>query len=100
MRELRLWGTEERVEEAFDDIEELASRCRFRDCRHEQEPGCAVLRAVEEGILDPARLESHRKLRREMEHQLQKTDVRARQEQKTRDKRRMRSYNRTIKRKR
>lgn len=100
MRELRLWGVEEGVEEAFDDIEELASHCRFRNCHHEQEPGCAVLKAVEDGILDPARLESHRKLRRETEHQIRRTEVRTRQEQKAKDKRLTRSYNRTTKPKR
>ncbi len=100
MRELQLWGTEEAVEESFDDIEELASRCKFRDCRHEREPGCAVLKAVEDGTLDPARLESHRKLRREREHQVRKTDARTRREQKAGDKRLLRSYNRKTRRKR
>lgn len=100
MRELRLWGAEEEVDDVFDDIDELAARCRFRDCRHDREPGCAVLRAVEEGTLDPARLESHRKLQRELEHQKRRTDVRVRLEEKAKVKRIMRSYNRNVKRKR
>ncbi len=103
MRELRLWGAEEEVAEAFDDIDELAARCRFRDCRHDREPGCAVLKAVEEGTLDPARLESHRKLRREMEHQKRRTDVRARMEEKAKTKKlakTIRQYKRNDKRKR
>ncbi len=100
MRELQLWGAEEGVEESFEDIEELASHCRFRDCRHEREPGCAVLRAVEEGALDPARLESHRKLQRESERQVRKTNARARREQKGKDKRTMPAHNRTTRRKR
>jgi ribosome biogenesis GTPase len=100
MRELQLWGAGEEVDEVFDDIEELAEQCKFRDCRHDREPGCAVLKAVEEGTLDPARLESYRKLLRETEHQKRRTDVRARIEQKEKDRKVMRQYNRTSKRKR
>jgi ribosome biogenesis GTPase len=102
MRELQLWEVEEGIDEAFDDIEELAKHCKFRDCRHGQEPGCAVRKAVDDGNLDPARLESHRKLLREMEYQRGRGDVRTRQEQKAKDKkmgRIIREYNRTYKRK-
>jgi ribosome biogenesis GTPase len=63
MRELALWDGP--GEAAFSDIGSLASRCRFRDCTHGTEPGCAVRAAVAEGRLDPARLESRRKLLRE-----------------------------------
>jgi len=66
MRELSLWEAEESVEESFEDIEELAARCRFRDCRHDREPGCAVCAAVEEGTLDHARLLAYHKLHREI----------------------------------
>jgi ribosome biogenesis GTPase len=66
MRELALWDTEG-VADTFGDIAPLAEGCRFRDCRHETEPGCAVKAAAESGALDPARLESYRKLRREQE---------------------------------
>ena len=103
MREIQLWGTEEEVEEAFDDIAELAKQCKFRDCRHDREPGCAVLNAVEDGTLDPGRLESHRKLQREAEHQKRRSNVRAQLEQKQKDKRltkMIRLYKRTDKRKR
>lgn len=65
LRELRLWDESEGLERAFDDIGELAARCRFNDCRHESEPGCAVRAAIEEGSLDPARLASYFKLQRE-----------------------------------
>jgi ribosome biogenesis GTPase len=102
MRELQLWEVEEGLDEAFDDIGELAKHCKFRDCRHDQEPGCAVRKAVDDGNLDPARLESHRKLLREMEHQRSKDDVRARLEQKEKDKRIgkvIREYNRKYRRK-
>jgi ribosome biogenesis GTPase len=65
MRELQLWDAD--VEEAFADVADLAAGCRFRDCAHGQEPGCAVLSAVRAGTLDPQRLESFVKLRQEVE---------------------------------
>lgn len=68
MRELQVWGDEEGLKQAFDDIDELALRCRFRDCSHESEPGCAVREAVENGDLDPDRLESFFKLRKEFKY--------------------------------
>ncbi len=54
---------------AFEDIELLAANCRFRDCRHENEPGCAVLAAVESGDLDAGRLESYRKISKELDYE-------------------------------
>ena len=63
---------------AFPDIEKCAEGCRFRDCRHETEPGCAVLAAVEAGTLDPARLGSFRKLQAEAAYEQRKSDPRAR----------------------
>lgn len=62
MRELQLTDAETGIANLFSDIEDLATNCRFNDCRHEQEPGCAVLAAVESGELDPQRLERWRKL--------------------------------------
>lgn len=66
MRELHLWVADEGLEDAFEDVVELAAGCRFTDCRHEGEPGCAVQQAVVRGELDPARLESYRELQREL----------------------------------
>jgi ribosome biogenesis GTPase len=66
MRELQLWANEESLDQTFDDIAELARACRFRDCSHESERGCAVLAAIAAGSLDEARWESYRKLRREI----------------------------------
>lgn len=66
LRELQLWASEEGLASAFGDVEALAPRCRFRDCAHESEPGCAVLAAVEKGMLPEARLASYRKLRAEL----------------------------------
>ena len=65
MRELQLWDGEAGVLAAFGDIETLAAGCRFGDCRHDTEPGCAVKAAADDGRLDPDRLESYRSLRRE-----------------------------------
>ncbi len=78
IRELRIWILDEGLSGAFPDIEELAAQCRFRDCRHETEPGCAVLAAVEAGTLDPARQASFRKLRAEAAYEQRKNDPRAR----------------------
>jgi len=62
MRELGLWDAAEGVSTAFADIRSLAGRCRFGDCTHTGEPGCAVLAALERGELDPGRLASYQKL--------------------------------------
>ena len=78
MRELRVGVLDEGLKEAFADIEEFAVRCRFRDCRHDGEPGCAVLDAVHQGTLDAARLASFRKLQAEAAHELRRTDPLAR----------------------
>lgn len=66
MRELALLADADDVSASFDDIESLSASCRFRDCTHSSEPGCAVLNAVESGDMDPGRLESYRKQLREL----------------------------------
>ena len=66
MRELKLTGEESLEEGGFEDIEALAAQCRFSDCQHAGEPGCAVRAALDAGTLDPARYESWRKLGAEM----------------------------------
>ncbi len=66
LRELQLWSDGVGLETTFGDVHELSSACRFTDCRHGSEPGCAVRAAVEEGRLDPARLESFLKLQAEL----------------------------------
>ena len=65
MRELRLTDAADGIDQVFADITELANACRFSDCRHETEPGCAVLSAIEDGRLDPARFARWQKLQRE-----------------------------------
>lgn len=66
MRELQLWGTGEGFKGTFDDIEKLASKCRFSDCQHENEPHCAVKKALQMGTLERSRLENYRKLQKEL----------------------------------
>jgi len=82
LRELQLWDAEDGLTRTFAEIDELAERCRFSDCRHEGEAGCAVRAALDAGLLDPARLENRRKLLREQEFLQRKVDPQARQEQK------------------
>ncbi len=85
MRELQLWDTGEALAGAFGDIEALSEGCRFRDCRHAGEPGCAVAAAISEGtLLDAARLESYHKLQQEQAYQARQQDQRAQLEQKRR----------------
>ncbi len=75
IRELQLWADDESsLEETFDDIEELARGCRFRDCDHGQEPGCAVRAAIRDGSLEPARLRNYNDLREEQRRLEQRRD--------------------------
>ncbi|ATB46641.1 ribosome small subunit-dependent GTPase A [Corallococcus macrosporus] len=69
MRELGLWGEDDGVEQTFPDILELAAGCRFTDCQHQREPGCAVRDAVAAGALPGSRLASYERLRRERAYQ-------------------------------
>ena len=85
VRELGLWLSAEAVATAFPEIEDAAQRCRFGDCRHEGEPGCAVLEAVAEGALDEGRLTSFLRLRREAENLDLRRDSARRHEIRARD---------------
>ena len=77
IRELRVWALDEGLGLAFPEIEELARSCRFADCRHAEEPGCAVLAAEADGRLRAERLASFRKLQAEAAYQARKSDPRA-----------------------
>jgi ribosome biogenesis GTPase / thiamine phosphate phosphatase len=81
MRELQLSDAPVGVEEAFDDVTELSLQCRFSDCAHNAEPGCAVQEAIRNGLLNPERLASYRKLQRELAALELKLDARAKSEQ-------------------
>ncbi|MFI8070954.1 ribosome small subunit-dependent GTPase A [Streptomyces sp. NPDC086033] len=80
LRGVGLWDAETGVGQVFAEIEALAAQCRFHDCAHESEPGCAVLAAIDSGELPERRLESYRKLIRENQRIVAKTDARLRAE--------------------
>ena len=79
LREIQLWADEQALPAAFADVDAVAAECRFRDCRHESEPGCAVLAALAEGRLPAERFSSFVKLRKEVRHLALRQDARARQ---------------------
>ncbi|MBF6328545.1 ribosome small subunit-dependent GTPase A [Nocardia transvalensis] len=80
LRSVGLWDATEGLSRTFSDIETLAAECRFADCAHQSEPGCAVLAALESGELPQRRFDSYRKLQRENEWLAARTDARLRAE--------------------
>jgi ribosome biogenesis GTPase len=82
MRELQLWASQESVDAAFDEIAEIAAGCRFRDCKHAGETGCAVEAALARGTIGADRMASYRKLAAEARHHEVMTDKFAALEQK------------------
>ena len=76
MRELGLWGVDA-DEVGFEDIEQMAAYCRFADCKHLNEPGCAVKKAVDNGDIDPSRLQNYHRLQREAEYHQRKQNLSA-----------------------
>jgi ribosome biogenesis GTPase len=92
MRELSLYDDTDGVDTAYADVALLAADCRFRDCQHRTEPGCAVAAAIDDGRLDPARYSAWRKLQAEAHRQLLRVDARARAAEKAR----LRSFHRAI----
>src|ERR1700680_1159389 len=81
LREAQLWEGDEALVNVFEDIEELALACRFTDCGHDTEPGCAIKAALEAGTLDAGRFRSYRKLQRELRAVAAKSDARIRIEE-------------------
>jgi len=77
MREFQLWNESESVDSSFTDITALAQSCKFNDCRHREEPGCAVRQAIEEGTLEESRFASYLKLQREIAYLERKSDSQA-----------------------
>lgn len=77
LREVGLWQSDGALDQTFPELEGLAASCRFTDCAHEREPGCAVLAAVASGALAAERLESYRRLRKELEFLDRKVDAEA-----------------------
>jgi len=84
MRELQLWESADGLGETFSDIEELSARCRFNDCAHASEPGCAIQAALEDGTLELERWASYQKLQRELAHLERRLDKRAQAEERKR----------------
>ncbi|WP_346290317.1 ribosome small subunit-dependent GTPase A [Sphaerothrix gracilis] len=74
LREIQLWASEDSVQETFADIEAIAANCHFRDCQHQQEPGCAVQQALTTGDLSAHRLASYQKLQREQAYLARRQD--------------------------
>ncbi|HET7828039.1 MAG TPA: ribosome small subunit-dependent GTPase A [Candidatus Limnocylindrales bacterium] len=99
IRSLGIAGAADGLEPAFADIADLALQCRFSDCRHAGEPGCAVAAALTDGRLAPDRLESHRKLEREAAHVARTTDPLLRAEERRKWKAIHSSVNQHMKRK-
>jgi ribosome biogenesis GTPase / thiamine phosphate phosphatase len=84
LREIQLWSDGTGLDAAFEDVRGLEASCRFTDCGHGTEPGCAVRRAVEEGRLEPARLDSLRKLQAELRAREVREDPLARRAERAR----------------
>jgi ribosome biogenesis GTPase len=82
LREVQLWAADDGLDQAFADVDELAADCRFNDCVHTHEPGCAVQEAIDEGRLPRERLQSYRALQRELRRLAAKQDARIRSEEK------------------
>ncbi|MBD2508594.1 ribosome small subunit-dependent GTPase A [Nostoc muscorum FACHB-395] len=76
MREIQIWASDEGLQETFTDIETLAQKCHFRNCQHNNEPGCVVQKALAEGELDYSRFLSYQKLQKELDYLTRKQDQR------------------------
>ncbi|NIP43243.1 MAG: ribosome small subunit-dependent GTPase A [candidate division Zixibacteria bacterium] len=97
MREIQLWGDESGLSQVFDDIEAFASQCKFRDCSHNGEPGCAIEKALEDGSLDKKRWSNYRKLQKELRFLAVRQDKKeARRQQREWDKK-IRQYHQQMK---
>jgi ribosome biogenesis GTPase len=82
MRDLQVWSDEQHLAETFDDIEQLSSFCRFSDCQHNSEPGCAIQAAIAEETLSEERWLSYQKYQRELEFLSEQQDVHAKLQRK------------------
>lgn len=94
MRELQLWDAGDGFTDSFSDIEELAAQCRFGDCAHTNEPGCAVKAALADGTIKANRLENYRKIQKERDFLNTRLDTRAQLNKKARDKKIHKAMNR------
>jgi ribosome biogenesis GTPase len=81
LRELQLWETDDGLDQAFVDVAELIAQCRFSDCQHRTEPGCAIKAGLADGSLPVERWESYQKLQGELARLERKLDPKLRSEQ-------------------
>jgi ribosome biogenesis GTPase len=81
LRELQLWETDDGLDQAFVDVAELVAQCRFSDCQHRTEPGCAIKAALADGSLPAERWQSYQKLQRELARLERKLDPKLRSQQ-------------------
>jgi ribosome biogenesis GTPase len=81
MREIQMWGNENDLRDSFDDIESLSLQCRFSDCLHDTEPGCAIMEAIVSGNLDSSRYRSYLKLKKELRYAALREDGTLHQEE-------------------
>ena len=84
IRELQLWENTSAIETTFEDVEAYGNACKFKDCKHESEPGCRIRQALESGELSEARYQSYQKLQKELAYEKRKQDQKARLEEKNR----------------
>jgi len=80
LREIQLWVNEDALDKAFGDLREYAVQCKFRDCTHLNEPGCAVKKAIENGNLDSKRFQGYIKLKKELRYLATRKEIKARNE--------------------
>ncbi len=80
MRRVQMWGDEEGLKKTFEDVEELMTQCRFSDCSHNGEPGCAIAAALDDGTLDAKRYRNYLRLGREQEHLARRQSARDRRQ--------------------
>jgi len=97
MREIQLWGDEGDLRESFQDIDELAKECRFNDCQHEKEPGCAVKEALEDNELDENRYQNYIKLKKELWYLEERKNKNSRQLEKAKWEKILKGHNLSIK---
>jgi ribosome biogenesis GTPase len=96
MRELQPWQADEAVEDVFADIRALTLSCKFSDCSHTTEPGCAVQAALADGSLDPSRWQSYQRLQRETAFEVRRVDRRASQKHKNQWKKIIKDYRQRV----
>ncbi len=97
MRQLGMFSDDSGLSKTFDDLESIAASCRFTDCTHNDEPGCAVRAAIEAGELDPKRLENYRRLQREIAFQSRRNDKAAQNKASREWARKIRMHNQALK---